>query len=130
MTETGAEYEVKQVMRAKLEEFDERIAAHPDLEIDGSENDSIKVLCHDSKSAFNVPVRTIMMNPVKDIITALAEGVFDTRLHSISRIVGYFSRINNWSRSKISELEARNAGNYWETSREQTKEKSEFFANR
>ena len=30
----------------------------------------------------------------------------------VSRIVGYFSRIENWNRSKIAELRARHRGNY------------------
>jgi anaerobic ribonucleoside-triphosphate reductase len=35
-----------------------------------------------------------------------------TDIDSISRIVGYFSVINNWNKSKIEELHARHAGNY------------------
>ncbi|MDD4028197.1 MAG: anaerobic ribonucleoside-triphosphate reductase [Caldisericia bacterium] len=35
-----------------------------------------------------------------------------TDIDSISRIVGYFSVINNWNKSKIEELNARHAGNY------------------
>jgi RNA polymerase subunit RPABC4/transcription elongation factor Spt4 len=33
-------------------------------------------------------------------------------IDSISRIVGYFSVIKNWNKSKIEELNARHAGNY------------------
>ncbi len=35
-----------------------------------------------------------------------------TDIDSISRIVGYFSVINNWNKSKIEELKARHKGNY------------------
>lgn len=117
MSETSSTYEAKQAMEAKLMEFDERIAAHPDLEIDGEENGEIKVLNHDSKSAFNVPLKTIMQTPTRDLVKALDEGVFERRVYGVTRIVGYYSRINNWNKSKVSELEARSKGNYWEGNR-------------
>ena len=117
MSEVSAEYEAKKAVEAKLMEFDEKIAAHPDLEIDGEENGEIKILNHDSKSAFNVPLKTIMQTPVRDLVKALDEGVFEGRVYGVSRIVGYYSRINNWNKSKVSELEARTKGNYWEGNR-------------
>ena len=33
-------------------------------------------------------------------------------VHGITRIVGYFSRVNNWNRSKLGELKDRQKGNY------------------
>lgn len=33
--------------------------------------------------------------------------------YTISRVVGYFSIIENWNKSKISERKRRLAGNYW-----------------
>jgi ribonucleoside-triphosphate reductase len=33
-------------------------------------------------------------------------------VYGVSRIVGYFSRINNWNKSKIGELADRHKGNY------------------
>jgi ribonucleoside-triphosphate reductase len=35
-----------------------------------------------------------------------------TEVHGLTRIVGYFSRINNWNKSKIGELKDRRKGNY------------------
>ena len=32
--------------------------------------------------------------------------------YGLSRVVGYFSRINNWNKSKQAELKARQKGNY------------------
>ena len=37
-----------------------------------------------------------------------SENVF-----GITRIVGYFSTINNWNKSKQAELKRRQKGNYW-----------------
>lgn len=90
MSEVSAEYEAEQAVHAKLDKFDEAIAANENLEIDGIDGntDKIKVINHDSKSAFEVELKTIMLTPVKDLVKALDEGVFDSRLHGITRIVG------------------------------------------
>ena len=34
-------------------------------------------------------------------------------VYGISRVVGYFSVIDNWNRSKQAELKRRQKGNYW-----------------
>ena len=34
-------------------------------------------------------------------------------MYGISRVVGYFSRIDNWNNSKKQELKRRQKGNYW-----------------
>lgn len=34
-------------------------------------------------------------------------------VYGMSRVVGYFSIIENWNRSKQSELKRRRKGNYW-----------------
>ena len=35
-------------------------------------------------------------------------------VYGISRVVGYFSVIGNWNKSKQAELKRRQKGNYWE----------------
>ncbi|MBU1766896.1 MAG: anaerobic ribonucleoside-triphosphate reductase, partial [Candidatus Omnitrophica bacterium] len=35
-----------------------------------------------------------------------------SNVYGITRIVGYFSRVNNWNKSKIGELKDRKKGNY------------------
>lgn len=34
-------------------------------------------------------------------------------VYGMSRVVGYFSKIDNWNKSKKSELKRRQNGNYW-----------------
>jgi anaerobic ribonucleoside-triphosphate reductase len=34
-------------------------------------------------------------------------------VYGMSRVVGYFSKIDNWNKSKKSELKRRQEGNYW-----------------
>ncbi|TFF85213.1 hypothetical protein EU523_00210 [Candidatus Heimdallarchaeota archaeon] len=36
-----------------------------------------------------------------------------TNVYGISRVVGYFSIIDNWNKSKKAELKRRQEGNYW-----------------
>ncbi|MEM0475385.1 MAG: anaerobic ribonucleoside-triphosphate reductase [Candidatus Norongarragalinales archaeon] len=35
-----------------------------------------------------------------------------SNVYGISRVVGYFSRINNWNKSKLAEFRDRQRGNY------------------
>jgi len=44
-----------------------------------------------------------------DVINNDRKGVV---LHGITRIVGYYSRVNNWNKSKVGELRDRNQQNY------------------
>lgn len=37
----------------------------------------------------------------------------DTILHKVTRIVGYYSRVHNWNKSKVGELRDRARGEYW-----------------
>ncbi|MBD3189441.1 MAG: hypothetical protein GF308_02305 [Candidatus Heimdallarchaeota archaeon] len=36
-----------------------------------------------------------------------------TNVYGISRVVGYYSVIDNWNKSKQAELKRRQKGNYW-----------------
>lgn len=97
-----AELKVEKMLKA----FAEAIENHDYLEIDGVPEEgppSIKVLNHDKKSAYSVSVEAILEQPLEAIIEALETGV-RMKLYSISRVVGYWSRINNWNSSKKSEL--------------------------
>lgn len=48
-------------------------------------------------------INTILRTPVRAIILALETGEF-IRVHGVTRIVGYYSRIHNWNKSKKQEL--------------------------
>lgn len=58
-----------------------------------------------------VPVDTIIRNPMDVLIDALKTNEF-IKVLGITRIVGYYSRVTNWNRSKIGELRDRQKGNY------------------
>ena len=106
----------------KLKAFDEAISKSTNLEIDGlavdnkpcekvTQESRIKVLNKEMETAFEVEVDTIIRTPLDDLMLALQTGIL-TRLHGVTRIVGYYSRISNWNKSKIGELQDRHCGQY------------------
>ena len=112
---------VKHIM-CKLTAFDAAVKASKLLEIDGvaidgkacaetTKESKIKVLNSHNEAAYEVSVDAIVRQPLKELILALETGLF-MRLHGVTRIVGYYSRINNWNKSKIGELHDRHQGDY------------------
>lgn len=126
-SEIGTDRIVKHIM-CKLTAFDAAVKASKLLEIDGvaiddgkactetTKDSKIKVLNSHNEAAYLVSVDAIVRQPLKELILALETGLF-TRLHGITRIVGYYSKIHNWNSSKISELADRRKGNYWDGKR-------------
>lgn len=111
---------IKEQLEAKLTSFSDEIECNENLEIDADMvekgEEGFKVINHSTETAFFVPIKTIISTPIKTLIKALETGEFITQ-HSVTRIVGYYSRVTNWNASKISELRDRAVGNYWEKSR-------------
>lgn len=121
---------VVDMIKEKLKAFDAAIEANEILEIDGlsvngtpcgeiTQASKIKVLNHSTKIAYEVKIDTIIRTPLKDLVCALISGEF-VKLHGVTRIVGYYSRVVNWNSSKIAELADRRKGNYWEKQRVNT----------
>ena len=119
--QTESDRIVKHIM-CKLTAFDVAVKASKLLEIDGvaingqacdetTKESKIKVLNSHNEAAYEVSVDAIVRQPLQDLILALETGLF-MRLHGVTRIVGYFSRINNWNKSKIGELHDRHQGDY------------------
>lgn len=119
--------QVAQQIIRKLTEFDRAVTESKFIEIDGLSIDNkpcaevtkesrIKVINHMTKQAYEVGVDTIIRTPLANLITALETGIH-IRVYNVTRIVGYYSRVQNWNSSKISELADRRKGNYWEGKR-------------
>lgn len=110
-------------VEATIEAFVDAAQASEILEVDGTiykgekykdvvyENDAIKILNHNLKTAYVLDVEAILDYTVAGIIEALETGVTE-KLYSVTRIVGYYSRTSNWNKSKIGELRDRHNGNY------------------
>lgn len=107
------------LLEGKLREFDMAIAAHPSLEIDSDyvlELESLathylKVVHLDRRVAYGVPLQALLDYETETLINALETGIFQP-LFGVTRIVGYYSRISNWNKSKLGELADRHKGNY------------------
>jgi hypothetical protein len=125
---TGVKQDAGTFIEEKLTVFDEAIRNHEFLEIDGivefplfldkgqyvggtKKEHGLKIINHNTERANYVSVDAIITQNVASIIRALETGV-TTRLFGITRIVGYYSRVNNWNRSKKVELADRHKGSY------------------
>ena len=62
------------------------------------------------KTIFKVPV--ILELEWKELSDLITGKRLINPLDIVSRIVGYYSRVSNWNKSKIGELKDRRAGNY------------------
>lgn len=107
------------ILTAKLIAFNEAIESHEQLEIDSDyikepaslKTHYLKVVNHEMKGAYGVPLSAIIEYPVERLIKALESGIFRP-LYGVTRIVGYYSRISNWNKSKVGELADRHNGDY------------------
>ncbi len=105
------------LIEEKFTAFDEVIRNHEFLEIDGDIEAStpdehlVKIINHNTEEAHSVTVDAIIRQKLSSIVRALETGV-TTRLFGVTRIVGYYSRVNNWNKSKKAELADRHKGSY------------------
>lgn len=82
--------------------------------IDGDDPKDDHIIIKDvmANSHFRVLVNTVM-NTDWQTLEGVLTGKREPRvLRKVTRIVGYFSRVENWNRSKIGELRSRRKGNY------------------
>lgn len=112
---------VEDIIKDYIEQFCDEINKHEFLEIDTyiEDEDAFKVINYKDESAYQISVRAIIEQPIRDIISSLETGEF-IKLHQITRIVGYFSRVHNWNKTKIGELISRRSGTYWDSKRVNT----------
>lgn len=96
---------VEDIIKGYIEQFCDKIDKHEFLEIDTylEDEDAFKIINYRDESAYQVSVKAIIEQPVKDVIGALETGAY-IRLYQITRIVGYYSRVHNWNKSKKQEL--------------------------
>lgn len=125
------------LLEKSIEDFANEIELESDtLDIDTDCEDLegkpyLKVVNHELKDAYAVYLDTIVTHYkdgiLKDLVRALRTGEF-IRLNGVTRVVGYYSRIQNWNKSKANlvggkvggELGDRMRGNYWDSKRVNT----------
>lgn len=109
--------DVQMFIEEKLSAFDAMIEGHEFLEIDGDisgntpQEHSLKIINHKLEAAFSISIDAVIRQDLEHVVSALETGI-STRLHGVTRIVGYYSRVSNWNKSKIGELNDRHLGRY------------------
>lgn len=109
--------DVQMFIEEKLNAFDATIEGHEFLEIDGDmsgntpQEHSLKIINHKLEAAFSISIDAVIRQDLEHVVSALETGI-STRLHGVTRIVGYYSRVSNWNKSKIGELNDRHLGRY------------------
>ena len=98
--------------------FYDKVDAHKHLEWLGAkagatpDGDEVFV-CHLKTGAkFAVTIPAILQHEWNELEAVLLERRLPTVLTYLTRIVGYYSQIHNWNRSKHAELRDRQAGSY------------------
>jgi len=105
-------------------EFFDRVEAHPELEglgiEDGDESappagataPAVLVRHAPTDAKFRVELASVA-GESWETLEAILTGRRDARvLRQMTRIVGYYSQVGNWNRSKLGELRDRQAGDY------------------
>ena len=103
-----------------LKDFYSRVEAHPDMQgldlepgAEGQDEGPAALVLHKpSGSKYRILLAAVEKEPwetLEAIITGRREAHV---LDHMTRVVGYYSRIQNWNRSKLGELRDRQAGKY------------------
>jgi|TARA_Y100000296_G_scaffold60572_1_gene70230 hypothetical protein len=107
------------VVEDKIGAFVESVRASNKFDLFGlSEDDSKFVLQDTAKSDgtygkyVEVSVQEVVNKPLVDIFNVLENERNPIICEGVTRIVGYYSRMNNWNKSKVGELRDRHSVNY------------------
>ena len=98
--------------------FFDKMDGHPELSIlhinEGrtAEEDSVIVANKRSGTYYNVELSSIMEYSWSELEGVLTGKRRERLLNHMSRVVGYYSLINNWNKSKLGELRDRRRGDY------------------
>lgn len=109
--------DIQLFIEKKLKAFDAAVEGREFLEIDGDidgntpQEHFLKIINHKLESAFCISIDAIIRQDLDNVLNALETGI-TTRLYGVTRIVGYYSRISNWNKSKVGELHDRHMGRY------------------
>lgn len=88
------------------------VEEHPDLEGVSASKEGLVVRHTPSKIKTKLPFDAIDKAELDELISVLTCERDPNALTHMTRVVGYFSRTENWNASKIGELKDRHAGDY------------------
>ena len=99
-------------------EFFQRVSDDADLEWLGAKrgetpgDDAVLIGSKKSCSKFSLMISAVQDHSWDELQSVLSGRRMPKVMSQIARIVGYYSNIANWNRSKVAELADRNKGNY------------------
>ena len=96
----------------KDKDFFDAIENDPQLEGVGYDQEKIYIRDSTDETLMSLSWGTIEGNSWPTIRGVLTKSLNPDVLIHTSRVVGYFSRIDNWNKSKIGELKDRHKGSY------------------
>ena len=95
--------------------FVELVRAHPDLglvSVDADE-EAIYLKRPSTGLCFRLTLQAVLEHEWEELAAVFADRRPPNVLSHITRIVGYYSRVENWNKSKHSELADRQKGDYY-----------------
>ena len=92
--------------------FYDSVVAHPDLEMDGVVEGMILVEHGPTKALYALAPESVAAEEWETLEAILCGKRKPTILSHMSRVVGYYSQVENWNKSKLGELAARRRGDY------------------
>lgn len=94
------------------EEFFDKVEAHPDLEGLDIDNEVALIKHIPTDHKYRIELATIAEKKW-EVLEAVLTGKRDAKvLKHMTRVVGYYSLVQNWNVSKLAELSARQSGEY------------------
>jgi len=105
--------------KGKLEAFDFAIQMCDRFEIAGLTEDEVSFVLEDAEIPegveghfVEISIQEVIEAPLGDILKVLKGERNPIAVKSYTRIVGYYSAVDNWNNSKLSELRDRHEGIY------------------
>lgn len=98
----------------KARAFYDAVMAHPDLEWEGTSDNPPEVRVKDLNAGLTrgIGALSVLENDWARLEAVMTGKAPAKIMNWMSRVVGYFSRIQNWNKSKLAELRDRQAGSY------------------
>jgi hypothetical protein len=95
----------------QLTELFDRVEAHDKLEGISCDEEAVCIRAAGQGMATRVPLDVARVIEWEELERILLTGQFLPLIH-MTRVVGYYSRVQNWNASKLGELKDRHRGNY------------------
>jgi hypothetical protein len=96
-----------------VQEFIEELRKQPEVEVTSENEQGRVVVRHKPSDTHTHIAHAIIPNEKWNVLWEIIIGErLINPLYHVTRIIGYFSRVENWNKSKVGELDDRRKGDY------------------